>query len=48
MAISKDKVINESESIKDYFLGIQEENVDFDNGELLKNLTAITDSIVFE
>ena len=48
MAISKDKVINELEVIKDYFLSIQEEAVDFDNGELLKNLTAITDSIVFE
>ena len=48
MAISKDKVINELEVIKDYFLSIQEDAVDFDNGELLKNLTAITDSIVFE
>lgn len=48
MSISKDKVINELVSIKDFFLDLQEGTIEFDNGEVLRNLTTITDSIILE
>ena len=48
MSINKEKVINELQNIKDYFLAIQEGEISLDNRDLLKNLITVTDSIILE